>query len=88
MGLGLTPDDMVFTLHELETIPDMDYVWELREAVFDAPADDRFHIGFHAATPSPDNALAAYIDDVKVEKVGLSGIDAVDATATSSPFVA
>lgn len=88
MGLGLTPDDMVFTLHELETIPDTDYSWEPREAVFDAPADDRFHIGFHAATPSPDNALAAYIDDVKVEKVGLSGIYAVDSTATSSPVVA
>lgn len=86
MGLGLTPDDMVFTLHELETIPDTDFNWETREVVFDSPADDRFHIGFHAATPSPDDALAAYIDDVKVEKIGASGISTVD-TTTPSPIV-
>ena len=32
------------------------------------------HIGFHAMTASPDDALALYIDNVNLKKTGNSGI--------------
>ena len=42
------------------------------------------HIGFHAMTASPDDALALYIDNVSLEKTGNSGIkDSVAATTSA-----
>lgn len=88
MGLGLTPDDMTITLHELETIPDTDYSWQSREETFEVEANGNYHFGFHAATVNAAEALAAYIDDVKVECTGKSGMSAAGAagmTATLAP---
>lgn len=87
MGLGLEPEDMTVTLHELETIPDTDYSWQDRECQFDAPGDGRFHFGFHAATQNATDGLAAYVDDVKVEKIGQSGVEAVAVTAADAPVM-
>ncbi len=86
MGLGLTPEDMTVTIHELETIPDTDYSWLSRECLFDAPADGMYHFGFHCATANPEEALCAYVDDVKVEKVGQSAVEEVSSFAENAPI--
>lgn len=84
LGLGLEPSDMTFTIREPETIPDTDYSWKKVETTFFSPASGNMHIGFHAMTASPDDALALYIDNVSLEKTGNSGIkDSVAATTSA-----
>ena len=66
-GTGLTAADMTVAVLEPETIPDTDYSWTPRKAAFTVPESGRYHFGIHAMTASPDDALALYVDNIKVE---------------------
>lgn len=74
LGTSLDPSGMTMTLMEPELIPDTDFSWVRREVLFFAPADAPFHIGFHAMTSDPSNALALYIDNVSLESTGTVGV--------------
>ena len=74
MGAGLDPEDMKYTISEQESVPDTEYSWIKKECKFSCTESGNMHIGFHAMTADPTNALALYIDNVKLEKTGLSGI--------------
>lgn len=93
MGAGLDPADMTITLREPESVPDTEYSWEPRECTFFCPESGNMHIGFHAMSSSPENALALYIDNVSIEKTGLSsikdsGIEAATITADATGVTA
>nr|MDE6853903.1 choice-of-anchor J domain-containing protein [Muribaculaceae bacterium] len=66
-GTGLTAADMTVVVLEAETIPDTDYSWVARKVLFTVPESGRYHFGIHAMTSSPEDALALYVDNVKVE---------------------
>lgn len=87
MGLGLTAGQMTIQLSDKETIPDTDYDWVDRSRDFDCTSSGNYHIGFHAMSADPENALALYIKDVKVEQTGSSGVAQVALTEGKSDFV-
>jgi len=84
MGAGLAPEDMKYTIHDRESVPDTDYSWIKKECTFPCTESGNMHIGFHAISDDPTNALALYIDNVKLEKTGLSGIKDAAATGNGS----
>ena len=83
-GQSLEPAELDMVLIEPVLIPDTNYEWQTRECTFTAPVDGKYHFGFHAMTATPENALAAYIDNVKVERVQSSGIEAVEITGAAA----
>ena len=81
-GLGLEPSELTVSIMKKELIPDTDYNWVTRECLFSCVEDGNYHFGFHAMTSDPSSALALYVDNVKVEKVGKS--DGIAASAADS----
>lgn len=78
-GTGLTAADMTLTVLEPETIPDTDYSWTPRKVTFTVPESGRYHFGIHAMTASPEDALALYVDNIKVELDPNSAVKAPEA---------
>lgn len=76
IGEGLEPADMQTVIFEKELIPDTNFKWVSRNATFSIAKTARMHIGFHAATSSPSDALALYLDNVKVEHLGMTSAQA------------
>lgn len=84
MGAGLSPEELTVPLMEAETIPDTDYDWVPRECNFTCAQGGNLHIGFHALADDPENALALYIDNVKLVQTGSSAVTEISGDAAGA----
>lgn len=85
IGRGREPADMLTTLKEKESLA-TDYEWVGRECTFTCPETGNYHIGIHAMTADPTNALALYADNFKVEKTGADSVRDISAESSVTEY--